>query len=32
VDLEMETSLRDVVGFYVDPPVHAIVLPVDEKS
>jgi len=28
----METSLRDVVGFYVDPPVHAIVPPVDEKS
>jgi len=28
----METRLRDVVGLYVDPPVHTIVLPVDEKS
>ncbi len=25
-------KLRDVVGLYVDPPVHAIVLSVDEKS
>jgi transposase len=25
-------KLRDVVGFYVDPPAHAIVLSVDEKS
>ena len=25
-------KLRDVVGLYVDPPAHAIVLPVDEKS
>ena len=25
-------KLRDVVGFYVDPPVHPIVLPVDEKN
>jgi hypothetical protein len=24
--------LRDVVGLYVDPPAHAIVLSVDEKS
>src|SRR5271154_7074355 len=26
------TNLRDVVGLYVDPPAHAIVLSVDEKS
>ena len=25
-------KLRNVVGLYVDPPAHAIVLPVDEKS
>ena len=25
-------KLRDVVGLYVDPPAHAIVLSVDEKS
>ena len=25
-------KLRDVVGLYVDPPTHAIVLSVDEKS
>jgi hypothetical protein len=25
-------QLRDVVGLYVDPPAHAIVLSVDEKS
>jgi hypothetical protein len=24
--------VRDVVGLYVDPPAHAIVLSVDEKS
>jgi hypothetical protein len=24
--------LRDVVGLYVDPPAHAIILSVDEKS
>jgi hypothetical protein len=24
--------LRDIVGLYVDPPAHAIVLSVDEKS
>ena len=24
--------LRDVVGLYVDPPAHAVVLSVDEKS
>jgi len=26
------TKLRDVVGLYVDPPAHAVVLSVDEKS
>ena len=26
------TSCRDVVGLYVDPPAHAVVLSVDEKS
>ena len=25
-------KLRDVVGLYVDPPAHAIVLSIDEKS
>ena len=25
-------KLRDVVGLYIDPPAHAIVLSVDEKS
>ena len=25
-------KLRDVAGLYVDPPAHAIVLSVDEKS
>ena len=25
-------NVRDVVGLYVDPPAHAIVLSVDEKS
>jgi len=31
-DPEFATKLRDVVGLYVDPPAHAIVLSVDEKS
>ncbi len=25
-------ELRDIVGLYVDPPAHAILLSVDEKS
>ena len=25
-------QLKDVVGLYVDPPAHAVVLSVDEKS
>lgn len=26
------TKLRDVIGLYDDPPAHAILLRVDEKS
>ena len=31
-DPQFVTKLRDIVGLYVDPPAHAIVLSVDEKS
>src|SRR6195256_3347850 len=31
-DPEFVDKLRDVVGLYVDPPAHAIVLSVDKKS
>ena len=31
-DPKFVTKLRDVVGLYVDPPAHTIVLSVDEKS
>ena len=31
-DPELEAKVRDVVGLYLDPPEHAIVLCVDEKS
>ena len=31
-DPDFVTKLRDVVGLYVDPPAHAVVLSVDEKS
>jgi hypothetical protein len=31
-DPNIVAKLRDVVGLYVDPPAHAIVLSVDEKS
>jgi transposase len=31
-DPKFISKLRDVVGLYVDPPAHAIVLSVDEKS
>ena len=31
-DPQFVARLRDVVGLYVDPPAHAIVLSVDEKS
>ena len=31
-DAKFVDKLRDVVGLYVDPPAHAVVLSVDEKS
>jgi len=31
-DKAFAKKLHDVIGLYVSPPVHAIVLPVDEKS
>ncbi len=31
-DPKFSDKLRDIVGLYVDPPAHAIVLSVDEKS
>jgi transposase len=31
-DPQFAAKLRDIVGLYVDPPAHAIVLSVDEKS
>ena len=31
-DPDFVARLRDVVGLYVDPPAHAIVLSIDEKS
>jgi len=31
-DPEFVEKLRDIVGLYVDPPAHAVVLSVDEKS
>src|SRR5665213_2019983 len=31
-DPAFTSKLRDIVGLYVDPPAHAIVLSVDEKS
>ncbi len=31
-DPEFIPRLRDIVGLYVDPPAHAVVLSVDEKS
>ena len=30
-DTAFAAKLRDVVGLYVDPPAHAVVLSVDEK-
>jgi len=30
-DPHFSTKLRDIVGLYVDPPAHAVVLSVDEK-
>jgi transposase len=31
-DPQFTTKLNDIVGLYVDPPAHAVVLSVDEKS
>jgi transposase len=31
-DPQFASKVRDVVGLYVDPPAHAVVLSVDEKS
>ena len=31
-DMKFADKLRDIVGLYVDPPDHAVVLSVDEKS
>ncbi len=31
-DPDFVAKLRDVVGLYVDPPAHAVVLSIDEKS
>jgi transposase len=31
-DPQFVTKLRDIVGLYVDPPAHAVVLSLDEKS
>jgi len=31
-DPDFVPKLQDIVGLYVDPPAHAIVLSVDEKS
>jgi transposase len=31
-DPEFVSKLRDIVGLYVDPPAHAVVLSLDEKS
>src|SRR5205823_4007364 len=31
-DPRFAAKVRDIVGLYVDPPAHAIVLSVDEKS
>jgi transposase len=31
-DPQLEAKVRDVVGLYLDPPAHAIVLCMDEKS
>ena len=31
-DPEFVAKVRDIVGLYVDPPAHAVVLSIDEKS
>ena len=32
IDPHFAAKLRDIVGLYVDPPAHAVVLSIDEKS
>jgi hypothetical protein len=31
-DPKFAAALKDVVGLYIDPPAHAVVLSLDEKS
>ena len=31
-DRQFASKLRDIVGLYVDPPAHTVVLSIDEKS
>ncbi len=31
-DPQFAAKLHDIVGLYVDPPTHAVVLSIDEKS
>ncbi len=31
-DPAFAAKVRDIVGLYVDPPAHAVVLSIDEKS
>jgi hypothetical protein len=31
-DPQFAAKVRDIAGLYVDPPAHAVVLSVDEKS
>jgi hypothetical protein len=31
-DPSFATKLADIVGLYLDPPAHAVVLSIDEKS
>ena len=31
-DPKFATKVQDVIGLYIDPPAHAVVLSVDEKS
>ena len=31
-DPQFAAKLRDIVGLYVDPPAHAVVLSIDEKT
>jgi hypothetical protein len=31
-DPKLAAKIRDIVGLYIDPPAHAVILSVDEKS